>query len=269
MRLALSSAAAPTASLQELLDACVRRGLPALELEEGHGHGLDVGMARHQATTEARERAASQGVEIAGFRLATPFPLLGDGTGLADFARALGAPLLVPLAAGAPAGADGADGADGEGWAAVPETARRLIDRLAAAGAPVRPVLPTAGGIPGDLQALEALPLAWDADPTVTELSAPARTVLEGAGARLVHIRLMGGGPEATEQEGRGVGALMAHLALAGYDGTVALAPSSPRYRVIWDAWLGRRGGWGCGSHAEDRSLVSLAGTGPLGEVGA
>ena len=263
MRLALSSAAAPTASLQELLDACVRRGLPALELEEGHGHGLDVGMARHEATAEARARAASQGVEIAGFRLATPLPLLADVTGLAAFARALGAPLLVPLAGGPPAGAAGAAGDE---WTDVPETARRLVARLAAAGAPVRAVLPTIGATAADLP---TLPLAWDADPSVTELSAPARVVLEDAGDRLVHIRLMGGGPEATEQEGRGVGALMARLALAGYEGTVALAPSSPRYRVIWDAWLGRRGGWGCGSHAEDRSLVSLAGTGPLGEVGA
>ncbi|MFW6331581.1 MAG: hypothetical protein ACOC3J_07650 [Gemmatimonadota bacterium] len=30
--------------------------------------------------------------------------------------------------------------------------------------------------------------------------------------------------------------------------------------RVIWDAWLGRRGGWGCGSKVEDRTLVSLGG---------
>ena len=35
------------------------------------------------------------------------------------------------------------------------------------------------------------------------------------------------------------------------------LAPSSTRYRVAWETWLGRRGGWGCGSSGE-RSLTAL-----------
>lgn len=45
MRLALSSAAAPDLALEELLDACVRRGLAALEPEAGHAHGIAPGLA--------------------------------------------------------------------------------------------------------------------------------------------------------------------------------------------------------------------------------
>lgn len=39
--------------------------------------------------------------------------------------------------------------------------------------------------------------------------------------------------PEGSAQEGLGVGSLMARLAVAGFGGTVALAPSSERYRVV------------------------------------
>lgn len=42
MILALSSAAAPRATLSELLDSCVRRGLHGLHLAEGHGHGVSL-----------------------------------------------------------------------------------------------------------------------------------------------------------------------------------------------------------------------------------
>jgi hypothetical protein len=60
-------------------------------------------------------------------------------------------------------------------------------------------------------------------------------------------------------QEGQGIGALMARLTLAGYQGTLALAPSTSRYLYAWGAWLGRgTGGWGCGSKTADDSLVRL-----------
>ena len=42
MILALSSAAAPRATLSELLDGCVRRGLRGLHLVEGHAHGVSL-----------------------------------------------------------------------------------------------------------------------------------------------------------------------------------------------------------------------------------
>ena len=42
MRIALSSAAAPGASLPDLIDGCTRRGLFALHLVAGHGHGIST-----------------------------------------------------------------------------------------------------------------------------------------------------------------------------------------------------------------------------------
>lgn len=254
MRLGLSSAAAPVAPLGELLDACVRRGLTALELERGHGHGVGPELST-DATADVARTVRGAGVRLAGYRLtpaeetrAEPDPRPASATAAADgasrarawagFAAVLEVPLLVSLD---PRGAG-------------------MLERLTALGTDVLAVLPADPFAvdPAVLDAARGLPLAWDADPAAG-LAAVAPRVLDRWGHRLRHIRLHGGGPEATEQEGRGVGALMARLALSGYAGTVALAPSSPRYRVIWDAWLGRRGGWGCGSRSEDRSLVSLA----------
>jgi hypothetical protein len=42
MKLVLSSAAAPRATLAELVDSCVRRGLHGLHLIEGHAHGVSL-----------------------------------------------------------------------------------------------------------------------------------------------------------------------------------------------------------------------------------
>jgi hypothetical protein len=89
--------------------------------------------------------------------------------------------------------------------------------------------------------------------------------LLDLFGRRLSHIRLLGGGPEAALHEGGGIGEVMGRLALSGYAGTMVLAPSSDRYRVAWQTWLGRRGGWGCGSRVSHPSLVQLSSTGAMG----
>jgi hypothetical protein len=105
----------------------------------------------------------------------------------------------------------------------------------------------------------EGLVLAWDVDP---ESDAPGPTVgalLDEVGPRLRSIRLHGGGPEAALHEGRGIGEMAGRLALAGYDGTVILTPTSTRYRIAWQAWLGRRGGWGCGGKTAHPELAALA----------
>jgi hypothetical protein len=239
MRLGLSSAAAPGATLDELLGACGRLGLSALELTAGHAHGIDPGddgPERADRAAGARDRAAAVGVAIAAFRL--------DGSpagGLTDFALALGASILVP-------------------YASAPALAVRVPD-----GVEVMAVLPGDSDPLASLDRLDAghfdaplLPVAWDADPASGFVTTAAAALLDRAGPRLRHIGLLGGGPEVGAQEGRGVGALMARIALSGFTGTVALAPSSERYRVAWGAWLGRRRGWGCGSRAEDRDLVTL-----------
>lgn len=258
MRIALGSAAAPSASLGDLLLAAAGRGLAAVELEEGHGHGLDPGLTGCQDAADAAARTARAGLTIAGFRTAMPPPdPAGAGLqALVRFAGSLDAPLLIPVSRPGPGRSGSTTGES------VSEGAVELLSALRRTGSPGVGVLPAGWAALDALDLLDsAVPgvrLAWDADPAAGELDSVGHALLERAGARLSHVRLYGGGPEATEQEGRGVGSFMARLAISGYGGTLALVPSSARYRVIWDAWLGRRGGWGCGSASQDRSLVSL-----------
>ncbi|MCZ7682955.1 MAG: DUF2249 domain-containing protein [Sandaracinaceae bacterium] len=62
-----------------------------------------------------------------------------------------------------------------------------------------------------------------------------------------------GGGPEQREQDGRGLGGLFVHLALAGYPGVVAMAPSEPARVDAWREWARTSSSSGCGSRAHSR----------------
>lgn len=235
MRLGLSSAAAPEASLDELLAACLRRGLVALELREEDGHGVS-GAPGGIAGAEAQRRARTSGVEITGFRSRTG----GEDLALARVAAGAGAPVLVA------------------GSCCLPSRAERGAG-LASVGAEI------AVTIEGDVKEEELeralaceCQLAWDVDVADGNVGATAARLLPRIRDRLRHVRIVGGGPEAMMHTGKGVGELMGRLALAGYDGSIILAPSSSRFRVVWQNWLGRRGGWGCGSRQEDPSLVNL-----------
>lgn len=234
MRLGLSSAVAPAAPFEELVAMCARRGLAALELRDRDDHGIGNDALMGVA---AAKHAGAAGVTITGYRIDRP---RGRDLRFARLAEALAAPLLV----------------GGE------ENVAARIERgaaLKAVGAEVAIV------VQGDVSSGEVervveagLALAWDADaPAVGRV---AKRLLPLARGRLRHIRFRGGGPESVENEGQGVGELMARLALASYTGSVILAPSSPRYHTIWEAWAGRRGGWGCGSKESDASLVRLDG---------
>lgn len=237
MRLGLCSGAAPDASLDELLEAAARRGLATLELREGDAHG--IGPASLLMATAAAERAAAAGVQITGYR-ATRAP---DPRRLARLGELLGAAILV----------DGQK--DGGGV--------ELVRRIAAVGVPAALVVRGPGAsVEARRAAGEGLDVAWEADPRACDPGATVAELLTGAGPRLRHVRLHGGGPESAMHEGRGIGEMTGRLALAGYDGTVILTPTSPRYRIAWQTWLGRRGGWGCGSKTADPELVHLSGGG-------
>lgn len=236
--LGLSSAAAPDAALEELVEIAGRRGFGAIELRKGDAHGVTPA---DEATWIATGPAPAAGIRITGYRTAGA----GHERALARLSRALGAPVIV-------------DGSDG-----MVERVDRAR-RLAAAGADVAVVL--RGEQAGDDAALAAwagLALAWDADPRDGSLGERVGSLLRRHAGRLRHIRLLGGGPEAALQDGAGLGEMMRCLALEGYAGTLVLAPSTTRYRVAWRNWLGRRGGWGCGSGSgtADLPLVDLAGT--------
>jgi hypothetical protein len=240
MQLSLSSAAAPDASFAELLEVCARRGLAGVELETGHAHGVDATRGWAERATEARTAAAEAGVRIAGLRLSSA-DLDADPGDLAGLALCLGAPLLIPAAAVELAPRGITTGLVRVTLRSGPEA----IDALARLDHGVRPAA--------------RLALALDVDPAVGDGAIAAVDLIERVGGRLRHIRLSGSGPESVMHDGRGVGPLLARLALSGFDGTLALAPSSSRYSVIWSAWLGRRGGWGCGSKTAERDLVALS----------
>jgi hypothetical protein len=247
MLLALSSAAAPEATIDELLAACARRGFAAVELEIGHAHGVSPS-AGPAAALAVAVQAANAGIGIAALRLDDVAAVTDPRT--PRLAVALGAPVVVRID-GEPAGSDGD----------VPSIVGAAAPRFAEAGATL---LLACRGDAAEVERLrlltEAAPpgtlgLAWDVAPDDPGLGVPG-AVLAAADGRIRHIRLYGGGPEAIEQEGIGVGRLMSALALSGYNGALALAPSDRRYRYAWGAWLGRRGGWGCGSKAGSDMVV-------------
>lgn len=230
-------------ALAELLTACARRGLAALELVEGHAHGIAGGIG---ATGVEAVRAAAQDAGIAICALYRAGLNSADLEPTARVAAALEAPVVVP-----------ADAVDRESLSAA-------AIAFSAAGANL---LLSHESDPAAVESLRRsiaiLPdtrvvgLAWEVRPERDDPALLGR-VLGAAGADLRYVRLHGGGPEAAQQTGRGVGALMARLALARYARPLVLTPSDPRYHYVWRAWLGRAGGWGCGSKQSDPSLIRL-----------
>lgn len=245
MKLALSTAAAPDYTLAELFDACARRGLAALELVADDRHGVGPEL-EHDEVIEIAAEAAARGITFAAYRSRGLWEAVAPET--VRLAFGLGAPVIITLDESEDDVVDVIHAA--RRYAAI--GARLLVEHRSS---------------PADVAALRALAehaaphaigLAWDADPADGGL-AHAAEIIAAAGPLLGHIRLRGGGPEAAQGEGQGIGALMGRLTLARYTGHVAIAPSTPRYRFAWNAWLGRaRGGWGCGSKQSDDSLVSL-----------
>lgn len=234
VRLGLCSGALPDASLDDLVEAVVRRGLAVLELRAGDAHGVDTDRPLFAAA--ALDRVRIRGAALSAFRDRGA----GSALRLARVAELLDVPILV----GGPAGLSS-------------RIARAT--RVAGHGACVAVVVRGAGAVPAAREvAGRGIDVAWDVDPSD---EAPHRTVadlLDAVGRHLRHIRLHGGGPESALQEGRGIGGMAGRLALAGYDGPVVLTPASTAHRIAWQAWLGRRGGWGCGGAARSGELVNL-----------
>ena len=238
VRLSLSSSAAPDEGLAGLLEACRRKALSGLELVQGDGHGLD---ARDPTWLPDMAMILEQsGVGLTGYRLRstddlhTPVPL--------RIAGGLGSPVLVPLAL------DGAGGL---------EEVERAAGAFAKAGSRLVGASDDAAALLVAARSGAPLDLAWDVRPGVSD-PADLDRLLAGAGERLTHIRLFGGGPETSAQNGTGVGTLMSRLAVTRWGGSVVITPSDPRYRVAWSTWLGRRNGWGCSGKATPAEPLAL-----------
>lgn len=215
MRLALSSAASPGATLPQLAEACVRRGLEGIFLCGSHAQAPVSGdLSTRIVGVESRWPAAA----------------------------AVGGPVVVP------AGEVDLDELPATAARCERAGARLLIAVPTDAGlAGVwRERLDTLGS--------RAVGLAWEVVPDGATLRS-AGAVLEALRPHLSLVRLFGGGPEALGQTGLGVGPLMAHLALARFTGDLVIGPSRPELVRAWEAWLRRRAGTGCGSAAGTTTL--------------
>lgn len=78
----------------------------------------------------------------------------------------------------------------------------------------------------------------------------------------LAHVRLLGGGPESRSERpgGAGSGDVLKELALQGFSGTVALAPSKKSPTDKWRRWLFEKQGWGCNTAAKKREASGRPG---------
>jgi hypothetical protein len=259
MMLGLSSRSAPDAPLEELLTICARRGFVALEVEEGHAHGLDSRRNPLDPVAAAR-RAEEAGIRITGYRTSVGVDSehehpdmhahaeIGDSR-LGRLGKALGATIVLDGPARIGPRLDLASALQRAGVrAAVVVEGEGCLDEAAEA---------TARG----------LDIVWDADPGHGGLGPLGALLLERHADRLHSIRLLGGGPETATHEGGGLGELMGHLALARYAGSVIVSPSSTLYRVAWRTWLGRRGGSGCAGTQPGDPLVDLPG--PAAQAGS
>jgi hypothetical protein len=245
MLLGITTEVAPGFTLDELARSCRHRGLQALELVEGHAHGICPGTAPEHARS-ARQVLAGADVRHVAFRPAASGAAITGAT--AELSRHLDAVVLV----------DAGDVLSDE--EAFLEDARRC----AAVGGRLAVMHGTDATQAGRCRALvEQLPagsaaLGWHVDPADAAVRTHAAAVLQAAGPLLAHVRLLGSGPEAVASEGKGIGALMARLALSGYRGSIMLAPTTTETLPIWRIWLGRSSGWGCGSKSADSALVQL-----------
>ena len=226
MRLTLSSAAAPDASFDQLVEACRRKGLQGLELVDGDAHGLGP-----------LDPVRAVGVTLTGFRLADP-RALPDPVSVSG--RGARPPYLVPVTTAAELSGVL------EAAAALPGAGARAI----VASADPALLVDAARSDP-------SIGVAWDFVPGSGD-PADLERLLDAAGRRLTHVRLFGGGPESMSQGGTGVGTLVARLARAGFSGALVITPSSRSYRLAWNSWLGRRGGWGCSGKATPSEPIAL-----------
>lgn len=239
MRLVLSSAAAPGATAAELADACRRRGLQGIEYTLSSEGGDEGDIAT------LRTALAAEGVELSGI-LRSGLERSQIAAAAAESALA-GAPVIVPAA--------------NFNWTLLPE----LVEVFAQAGTRLllrhrsHPELVTELiRVLGEFEAAPVIGLAWEFRPSTDNPQMVAQ-VMKIGGDQIRYVRMYGGGPEAHAQSGMGIGSVMGRLTLARFDGPLVLVPSEPRYHYVWSAWLGRTGGWGCGSKQADESLVTLA----------
>ena len=232
MKLILSSDALPDEPLPVLQRACRRRGLAGLELTVGsqQGHGLDAAAALAKPLSTLIPFQQSD-PPVRWLRHTGPLHAAAL-LRWAEIAFHLEAGLVISQPVDMPPALEVAlqhDTNAGE--------ARRAADWAAQ---------------------FNRAKTAWALDLTGDD-SADLRHVLSLSRPTLGHLRLLGGGPEMQQSNATGSDDVWTQLALFGYSGTVALAPSDSKKTTLdaWARWLLDRRGWGCGTAAEKRAHSS------------
>ena len=234
MRLGLSSAAAPDASLAELVEACGRRGLSALELIDGDGHGISARAGA--ASDQVFGLGASAPVELATYRVECD----ADSRILADLSRRLRTTIVL-------AASDDPEDHVPDAHSIVAYGGRAAVVLGGADAARYAEHLAETG-----------VQVCWEVNPAHEPVHDESLQAVLRCREDLHSVRLLGGGPEASMHEGRGVNTLLRKLALSSWQGVLILAPGSTRYDVAWQHWLGRGSGWGCGSAGATKTMVPL-----------
>jgi hypothetical protein len=237
MQLALSSAAVPHASIDTLRSAARRRDLKALELLLGAGHGHGVGMPSKSPSSVNRRAIPTKGESPpVQWLLASKRPTITDLLYWGRQAALLDAGLLLQ--------------------GTVPESPLGL------------PLALVHGTDLEEAQRAAAWARMHNAR-TGWTVELGQRTpeqfadVLEATASTLAHVRLLGAGPEAQSvgPDSLGAGTVLKELALKGYSGTVALAPSANGVTADWHEWLFEERGWGCNTAAKKKDDRKAAAT--------
>lgn len=239
MKLSLSSAALPDGSLTDLARGARQRNFEGLEVIVGAGHEHRI-----EATCEADSSGVSpSGVSPSGGSvskeegsdLPVQWLLLEEGASTAEVlywgrrAHLLRTGLVLP------------DGVT-DSPVGVPTALRHPTDRAAAQRALA-------------WAEMHGAKTCWEVEVGRASMS-EIENALEVTAPRLAHVRLLGAGPEPETDEPSvaGTGDVLKALALQGYEGTVALAPSTTGRREAWRAWLFETRGWGCNTAAQKKA---------------
>lgn len=232
MSLSLSTTAAPELGLEAFGAACTSRGLDGGELALDPGEDTDLLVARVAAS-----RACIVALRAETLETFTP-------TELARASSRLGVPVSVPV-----------EGVVLSELSNLIRAFEQVEGRL---------LLGVGTNLDATLSLLAlirmarvpaAIGLAWEVRP-LTESLEEASAMVFATSQHLGLVRLHGGGPEQRAQDGRGVGALLADLALSAYAGPIVLCPSAPETLPQWAKWLTSQKSAGCGSRAEANVLA-------------
>lgn len=228
--LCVSSEVAPGLGLAELEAARRARGLDGEEVVLGPGADLD-----------AVEHIRATGARVVALRTSR----LDDATApaLARCSAALDAAVSVPLAS-----------LDRERLPTIASAFIQAGGRLLLGHRTSLDDAIEAFALARSLGPARALGLAWELDPASDSLD-EASAILLATRDLLGVVRLHGGGPEQRDQDGRGVGPLIAELALSGFGGPIILCPTGPETLPRWATWLRAHGSSGCGPAASTRAI--------------